>query len=211
MAKANQMTTNALSFFLFCGKMCLCRHNLVVKCVLPKHNSRVRFPLPAPNFMKTVYSSPIGKIMIESDGKSLKKLYFLSDNMDSAAQSDEDEVLKKTKTWLDAYFAGKQPLLDFDIDPSGTPFQKAVWKCLCDIPYGETTTYGEIAKRVAHLLGKEKMGARAVGRAVGSNPISIIIPCHRVLGANGALTGYAWGLERKIKLLDLEKANKELP
>ena len=211
MAKANQMTTNALSFFLFCAKMCLCRHNLVVKCVLPKHNSRVRFPLPAPNFMKTVYSSPIGKIMIESDGKSLKKLYFLSDNMDSAAQSDEDEVLKKTKTWLEGYFAGKNSKIDFPLEPNGTPFQKMVWQCLLDINYGEVSTYGMVAKKVAQKLGKQKMSARAVGHAIGQNPIAIIIPCHRVVGANGALTGYAWGLERKIKLLDLEKANKESP
>ena len=115
-------------------------------------------------------------------------------------------ILRKTKFWLDRYFAGEKPDMDeLSLAPQGSEFCKMVWGILCEIPYGEVTTYGEIAKKVAERTGKKSMSAQAVGGAVGHNPISIIIPCHRVIGADGSLTGYAGGIEKKVKLLELEK------
>lgn len=167
---------------------------------------------------KTTFSSPLGEILIKSSKNAITSLSFTQAETKKAEtkkaetkQTETCRVLEKAKVWLEGYFAGKNSKIDFPLEPNGTPFQKMVWQCLLDINYGEVSTYGMVAKKVAQKLGKQKMSARAVGRAVGSNPISIIIPCHRVLGANGALTGYAWGLERKIKLLELEKTNKELP
>lgn len=109
--------------------------------------------------------------------------------------------------WLDAYFQGKQPELSLPLAPKGSPFRQDVWDILCQIPYGEVITYGDIAKKMAQKLGKNTMSAQAIGGAVGHNPISIIIPCHRVVGANGSLTGYAGGIESKIKLLELEQVD----
>lgn len=106
-----------------------------------------------------------------------------------------------TKRWLDIYFSGHEPDFTPPLHPVGSPFRQAVWQLLLEIPYGQTTTYGALAKR----LNAGRMSAQAVGGAVGHNPISIIVPCHRVVGANGSLTGYAGGLERKIKLLEIEK------
>lgn len=162
---------------------------------------------------KTTFSSPLGEILIKSSKNAITSLSFTQAETKKAEtkQTETCRVLEKAKVWLEGYFAGKNSKIDFPLEPNGTPFQKMVWQCLLDINYGEVSTYGMVAKKVAQKLGKQKMSTRAVGRAVGSNPISIIIPCHRVLGANGALTGYAWGLERKIKLLELEKANKESP
>ncbi|MGM9529892.1 MAG: methylated-DNA--[protein]-cysteine S-methyltransferase [Phascolarctobacterium sp.] len=117
-----------------------------------------------------------------------------------------DAVLAKTKQWLDEYFAGHCPDFTPPLKPQGTPFQELVWQLLLDIPYGATTTYGELAQAVAQRLGKERMSAQAVGQAVGRNPIAIIIPCHRVVGSKGQLTGYAGGLERKRALLELEQS-----
>lgn len=108
------------------------------------------------------------------------------------------------RDWLDAYFAGKQPEITFPLAPGGTPFQAAVWAILLAIPYGKTTTYGDIAKQLAGSLGRASMSAQAVGGAVGRNPISVIIPCHRVVGSTGGLTGYAGGLDKKKFLLRLE-------
>ena len=107
--------------------------------------------------------------------------------------------------WLDQYFQGifRQP--DFPLDPSGTPFQKLIWKLLLEIPYGKTATYGELARRAAAELGREKMSAQAVGQAAHHNPIAIIIPCHRLVGTGGNLTGYASGLDRKRWLLNHEQ------
>lgn len=111
------------------------------------------------------------------------------------------------KQWLNQYFSGEKPLSEeLSLKPKGSEFRKLVWEILCKIPYGEVTTYGEIAKEVAQILQKDKMSAQAVGGAVGHNPISIIIPCHRVIGASGDLTGYAGGVELKKKLLDFEKS-----
>ena len=116
----------------------------------------------------------------------------------------------KTKKWLDRYFLGKKPKIEeLDICLNGTSFEKIVWELLKRIPYGEVITYKELAIKVANKLGREKMSAQAVGGAVGHNPISIIIPCHRVVGTNGSLTGYAGGIDKKVKLLEFEKADME--
>ena len=156
----------------------------------------------------TYYNSPIGKILLASKDNKLIGLwidgqkYYLGNLKDKIKQNDDVEILLKTKKWLDEYFAGKKPqILKLDLAPIGSDFAKSVWKILCKIPYGEVTTYGNIAKEMAKKLKKEKMSAQAIGGAVGHNPISIIIPCHRVVGADGSLTGYAGGLDKKIKLL----------
>ena len=121
---------------------------------------------------------------------------------------DDEEILIKTKKWLDRYFNGEKPeISELNLSPNGSIFAKNVWKLLCKIPYGKTTTYGELAKKVAEVMGKNRMSAQAVGGAVGHNPISIIIPCHRVVGADGSLTGYAGGIDKKIKLLEHEKVD----
>lgn len=157
------------------------------------------------------YESPIGKLLVASDGVNILGLwiegqkYFCDKfNLDEAVKEDLP-VFEKIKKWLDRYFDGKNPKIDeLPLAPVGSPFRQNVWKILCEIPYGETTTYGTIAKRIAALENKTTMSGQAVGGAVGHNPISIIIPCHRVLGADGSLTGYAGGIENKIKLLEHE-------
>ena len=114
----------------------------------------------------------------------------------------------RDRGWLDRYFAGGRPsLCELPLAPAGSEFRQGVWSILCEIPYGEVTTYGDIAKKVAARMGNKSMSAQAVGGAVGHNPISIIIPCHRVVGSNGSLTGYAGGIKTKIKLLELEGAD----
>ena len=125
-------------------------------------------------------------------------------------ENKNERILIKTKKWLDEYFNGKKPeISELDLAPIGSEFAKNVWEILCEIPYGKVTTYGEIAKKMATIMHKEKMSAQAVGGAVGHNPISIIIPCHRVVGANGSLTGYAGGIDKKIYLLKHEQVNME--
>ncbi|HJA94337.1 MAG TPA: methylated-DNA--[protein]-cysteine S-methyltransferase, partial [Candidatus Eisenbergiella merdipullorum] len=114
---------------------------------------------------------------------------------------------ERVKQWLDIYFSGKDPDFTIPLHFTGTAFQNEVWKILCTIPYGQTETYGEIAKQIAVRKGLPHMSAQAVGGAVGHNEISIIVPCHRVVGADGSLTGYAGGIDKKIKLLQLEKAD----
>lgn len=153
-----------------------------------------------------VISSPIGPITIRSNGAALTGLWFAEPSGTvSGAMRREDFILRMTADWLDGYFAGKAPRSrSIPLSPSGTVFQKLVWEELLKIPYGRTATYGRIAAAVAARMGKPRMSAQAVGGAVGSNPISILIPCHRVLGADRRLTGYAGGLERKMALLDLE-------
>ncbi len=125
-------------------------------------------------------------------------------------ENKNERILIKTKKWLDEYFNGKKPeISELDLAPIGSEFAKNVWEILCEIPYGKVTTYGEIAKKMTKIMHKEKMSAQAVGGAVGHNPISIIIPCHRVVGANGSLTGYAGGIDKKIYLLKHEQVNME--
>lgn len=122
--------------------------------------------------------------------------------------AEDDAVilnLKNTVEWLERYFNGEQPeIAELVLAPQGSEFRQIVWKNLCEIPYGKVVTYGELAKKVAVQMGRERMSAQAVGGAVGHNPISVIIPCHRVIGADGSLTGYAGGIEKKRMLLELE-------
>ena len=153
----------------------------------------------------THYSSPLGKIILVSNGTALTELDFAEDvSAASATRTQKDlPVFEEVSRWLDAYFAGRNPGALPPLAPHGTAFQQAVWKILRRIPYGTTTTYGRIAAHIAAARGG-RMSAQAVGGAVGRNPISIIIPCHRVIGANGSLTGYAGGLDKKEALLRLE-------
>ena len=154
------------------------------------------------------YSSPMGGLFLFSDGLNLTGLYFDNEyaihNNINATERSNLQVFKKTKLWLDSYFSGKNPKVDIPLKFNGSNFRSIVWNALMDIPYGTTKTYGEIAKHVATAVGKNKMSAQAVGGAVGANPISIIIPCHRVIGANGNLVGYGAGIDKKIELLKLE-------
>lgn len=177
-------------------------------------------------YYATKYESPLGEIMIAADEKSIiglwiegqkyfedmgeveatvrvKKEGFLFDQDEQSLQAQE--VLEKARDWLDRYFNREAPAIsELPLAPIGSEFRQMVWQFLCEIPSGETTTYGEIARKVAARTGKKTMSAQAVGGAVGHNPISIIIPCHRVVGTNGSLTGYAGGIDKKIALLQLE-------
>ncbi len=160
---------------------------------------------------KSLYDSPLGLITLVSDGKNLIGLWienqvnFQKTIKEELFLDDDITVFKQTKRWLDRYFLGEvMSIGDLPIAFNGSPFREEVWKILCDIPYGQLITYGDIAKEMASLTGKQKMSAQAVGGAVGHNPISIIVPCHRVIGAGGKLTGYGGGLDLKIKLLQRE-------
>ena len=153
------------------------------------------------------YTSPLGGITLASDGIALTGLYFDGerDFPDlSATYKKNLPVFGEVMRWLELYFAGKEPDFSPALNPTGTAFQMLVWAILQTIPYGGTTTYGAIAKRLEKSTGK-RMSAQAVGGAVGRNPISILIPCHRVIGADGSLTGYAGGLDKKEYLLGLER------
>lgn len=158
------------------------------------------------------YKSPIGAIIITSDETEITGLRFKGES-EAEVLSDkkykETSAIKEAKRWLDIYFSGKNPGYIPAINPKGTEFQKLVWKLLLEIPYGKTTTYGEIAGKIAEIKNVSRMSAQAVGGAVGKNPIAIIIPCHRVVGKNGKLTGYRYGMDKKISLLALEGADME--
>lgn len=163
---------------------------------------------------KSYYQSPIGKLLLASKNNKLIGLwiegqkYYLGDLKEELQENNEEEIFVKTKEWLDRYFKGEKPQIsELELEPIGSEFRKNVWKLLCKIPYGQVTTYKKIAENVAEIMNKKQMSAQAVGGAVGHNPISIIIPCHRVVGTNGSLTGYAGGIEKKIKLLKSENAN----
>lgn len=154
--------------------------------------------------------TPLGEVRLRSDGKSLTGLWFVGQVNDAKNNRDieiKDDlpIFGQVETWLESYFFGKQTPIKIPLQPKGTMFQERVWKILQEIPYGETMTYGEIAQRIAKEKGVATYSAQAVGQAVGKNPISILIPCHRVLGKNGALTGYAGGVYRKEQLLQLER------
>lgn len=153
------------------------------------------------------YDSPVGTLLLTCDGESLTGLWMNKVPPADGMEDAEHPVLHKAGKWLDAYFRGKAPAIDFSLNPAGTAFQKQVWEILLTIPFGETRTYGSIAREMAVLLGKENMSAQAIGGAVGRNPISIIIPCHRVVGTNGQLTGYAGGIDKKEWLLRHENWN----
>lgn len=152
----------------------------------------------------TEYDSPVGVLLLESDGENLTGLWMGREPARDAVPGEKLPVLCRAKEWLDAYFRGEEPRIDFPLAPAGTAFQKMVWEILLDISWGRTRSYGDIAREMAVRLGKKKMSAQAVGGAVGRNPISIVIPCHRVVGAQRQLTGYAGGLERKRWLLEHE-------
>lgn len=165
-------------------------------------------------FYRTNYSSPFGIITLACCNDNIIGLWFENQKYFGGTVSKEMiekndlEIFKLAKNWLDRYFAGENPSIsEIPLAPIGNEFRQTVWKILCEIPYGEVTTYGEIANKIAKQRGMEKMSAQAVGGAVGHNPVSIIIPCHRVVGKNGSLTGYAGGIKTKIKLLELEKVN----
>ena len=146
----------------------------------------------------TYYDSPLGNLLVNCTEEGLTGLYM---NRELPLKPEEHPILLQTAKWLDAYFRGENPSVAVTLHLEGTEFQKQVWNILLTIPYGRTRTYGDIAREMAALSGKEKMSAQAVGQAVGKNPISILIPCHRVVGTKGKLTGYAGGLENKIWLL----------
>ena len=160
---------------------------------------------------KTYYDSPIGKLLLVSDNNNLIGLwiknqkYYLGSLKENLIEKDDLPILMQTKNWLDRYFKCEEPKIDeLSLKPDGSKFRKLVWQILCDIPYGKTRTYGEIAHEVALRLHKNSMSAQAIGGAVSHNPISIIIPCHRVIGSSGSLTGYAGGIKIKKDLLELE-------
>ncbi len=166
------------------------------------------------NYYLTRYSLPLGAITLACDGENLVGLwiegqkYFGGTILDGAAGRDDLAIFHAAKKWLNRYFAGEKPSpAELSLAPLGSDFRRQVWRMLCEIPYGQTTTYGNIAQRLAVQRGVSTISSQAVGGAVGHNPISIIIPCHRVVGANGSLTGYAGGIEKKIRLLELEGAD----
>lgn len=155
------------------------------------------------------YQSPIGRILLAADEIGLNGLWFEGQkyfalHLDEEHEEKEIPLFEKVKRWLDIYFSGKEPDFTLPLHFIGTDFQKDVWEILCSIPYGKTMTYKEIAERIAAQRGLEHMSAQAVGGAVGHNRISVIVPCHRVIGTNGSLTGYAGGIDKKMKLLGLE-------
>lgn len=165
-------------------------------------------------FYSTNYKSPVGDIVLASDENSIIGLWigeqkYIGKTMPKdITERDDLPILREGIAWLDDYFAGKKPNLSrLSLAPIGGEFKQQVWKILTEIPYGGLTTYGNIAKEVAKRMGKDRMSAQAVGGAVGHNPISIMVPCHRVVGANGSLTGYAGGIEKKVKLLEHEGAD----
>lgn len=162
-------------------------------------------------FYVTTCASPVGELTLASDGENLAGLwiqgqkYFGDTIPDTMTKKDDLPLFYAAKDWLDRYFSGEKPeISELPLRPIGGAFRQSVWRILCQIPYGEVTTYGAIAKKIAEQSGRKTMSSQAVGCAVGHNPISIIIPCHRVVGSGGSLTGYAGGIAKKIKLLELE-------
>lgn len=155
------------------------------------------------------YVSPLGAITLACDEEAVTGLWFngqkhFGNILPPDTQGRERPLLKEAKKWLDIYFSGREPDFLPPLRYDSTPFRKAACDIMLTIPYGRTMTYGDIAARVAHQRGLEKMSAQAVGGAVGHNPISLMIPCHRVVGTGGSLTGYGGGIARKVKLLELE-------
>lgn len=157
-------------------------------------------------------ASPLGEITLRSEGEALTGLWFADDkhygekDIAGAALADLD-VFMQAEEWLAEYFAGREPKVSVPLKLQGSEFQMQVWRLLQDIPYGRLVTYGDIAKKIAAQKGLARMSAQAVGGAVGHNPLCIIVPCHRVVGANGSLTGYGGGMWRKVRLLELEKVD----
>ena len=160
------------------------------------------------------YASPLGGILIAADEQGLTGLWFdnqkyFADTLPKDAVAQSTSILADAARWLDIYFSGREPDFLPPLHPQGSAFRQAVWALLLQISYGKTVTYGELSHQIAAQRGLAHMSAQAVGGAVGHNAISIIIPCHRVVGMNGSLTGYAGGIERKVQLLTLEGAFME--
>ncbi len=165
----------------------------------------------SPGKYTMTYASPIGKLTIAGDFDGITGLWienqkYFGDEQGFETQGNMPPVFEKTREWLDLYFSGKEPDFMIPLHAKGSVFREAVWEILCTIPFGSVLTYGEIAKRLEKSSGK-RVSAQAVGGAVGHNPISILIPCHRVVGTNGSLTGYAGGIGKKVWLLTLEGAD----
>ena len=158
------------------------------------------------------YDSPLGRILLAADERGLTGLWFegqkyFARTLSTECEERETPALADAAHWLDVYFSGHEPDFTPPLHPVGSAFRRSVWEILLQIPYGQTTTYGEIARQLAEKQGLARMSAQAVGGAVGHNKISIIIPCHRVVGTNGNLTGYAGGIHKKEQLLELERAD----
>lgn len=158
------------------------------------------------------YESPIGLLTLASEGEKLSGLWiegqkYYASTLGTDTATKDLPIFESTIKWLNCYFDGKNPGFTPPLAPKGSMFRQAVWKILCEIPYSDVITYGDIAKKMAKQKGLDRMSAQAVGGAVGHNPISIIIPCHRVVGSDGSLTGYAGGIETKVKLLTLENTD----
>ena len=156
------------------------------------------------------YDAPLGRILLAADEVGLTGLWFdgakyFADGLPAEHTERETPVLSEARRWLDLYFAGQEPGFLPPLHPAGATFQQAVWALLRKIPYGQTTTYGALAGQLAEQSGK-RVSAQAVGGAVGHNPVSLIVPCHRVVGSGGSLTGYAGGVEKKMRLLTLENS-----
>ena len=157
--------------------------------------------------------TPLGGVTLASDGESLTGLWFDGQKYFGAGLCAEPiekdlPIFDEAREWLNVYFGGKQPDFTPPLLLRGSAFRCAVWERLLQIPYGKTATYGEIARSLSEKFGR-RVSARAVGNAVGHNPVSLIVPCHRVVGASGSLTGYAGGVERKRRLLELEGARAD--
>ena len=160
------------------------------------------------------YPSPIGNLLLVGDDMGLCEIWFNRENksidiIKAKYEEKETPVLKQGKEWLDIYFSGKAPDFMPKLHLKGTEFRLAVWELLLQIPYGKTTTYGEIAAKIAAQRGIDRMSAQAVGGAVGHNPVPVIVPCHRVVGADNSLTGFGGGMDIKCRLLELEGFDME--
>jgi methylated-DNA-[protein]-cysteine S-methyltransferase len=165
-------------------------------------------------YYSTTYPSPVGTLTLACDGENLVGLWIEGQKYhggtipETMTKKDDIPVFNIAKKWLDRYFSGEKPdISELSLAPIGGEFRQKVWGILCEIPYGEVITYGDIARKIAAKEKRESMSAQAVGGAVSHNPISIIIPCHRVVGTGGSLTGYAGGIDKKVKLLELERAD----
>lgn len=160
-----------------------------------------------------LWDSPLGRMLVVSDGHALVGIWFEGqkhekEKMSDPIKMDGDPICDAACAFLDGYFRGEKRTFAFPLDPQGTSFRKSVWKKLLEIPYGEVRTYGQLAKEIAKERGIQRMSSRAIGNAVSRNPIAILIPCHRVIGKDNHLVGYAGGIERKASLLAFERKNR---